>query len=114
MSDGLFFVNYIGVDYGREDQTGRDIYWQTRKNPQWEGYGDRSDISLYKYQTSLYGISRTKSARGLCRVLEGSGALDELFNARESVYLFSDELEATIQLTSSGTFRVTGFIVLKK
>jgi hypothetical protein len=79
------------------------------------GKGMETEVafSLYKYQTSLYGIPRARSARGVCRVSEGNSVLDDLFTARESVYLSSDELEATIQLTSSGTFRVTGSVVHK-
>jgi hypothetical protein len=70
-------------------------------------------FSLYKYEASLYGIPRAKSARGVCRVSEGNRVLEELFNAKKPAYLSSDELEATIQLTSSGTFRMTGFSVPK-
>jgi hypothetical protein len=61
-----------------------------------KGTGTEVAFSLYKYQTSLYGIPRTKSARGVCRVSDGNSVLEESFNAKKPVYLSSDELEATI------------------
>ena len=48
---------------------------------------------------------------GLCRVSDKSNVLRELFNGGMSVKLSSAILEATIKLTSPGTFNVVGQVL---
>jgi hypothetical protein len=78
------------------------------------GRGVQVTFSLYRYQEFVRGQPGAVSADGLCRVSDGSSALDELFNAGASAILSSKELETTIQLTSSYTFIVNGPIIEKR
>jgi hypothetical protein len=80
-----------------------------------DGTGHDIDVtfSLYRYREVVLGIPRKKAARGFCRISDGSSALEELFDAGTALHLSSEELDATIRLTSSSSFIVTGLVVEK-
>jgi hypothetical protein len=54
-----------------------------------------------------------KAADGFCRVSEESNVLHELFDSGNNLHLYGEELDATILLTSEGTFRVIEAIAKK-
>jgi hypothetical protein len=79
-----------------------------------KGMNTRVTFSLYLSQNNIFkGEPGSNSSQGLCRVSDEEGVLTELFNAGTPVFLSSDELEATILLTSPGSFHVVGSIVRK-
>jgi hypothetical protein len=79
-----------------------------------KGMATRVTFSLYlRRDYSFKGKPGSNASEGLCRVSEDKGELAELFNAGIPVFLSSDELEATILLTSPGSFQVVGSIVRK-
>jgi hypothetical protein len=77
------------------------------------GRGTETDVtfSLYCYQVYDCGMPVEVLAEGLCRVSDRTNVLHELFHDGEIVSLSSVELEASIQLTSPGTFLVFGPII---
>jgi hypothetical protein len=79
-----------------------------------KGRGSRATFSLYRCQEFVNGEPEGVSANGVCRVSDGSTILEEFFNAGNPLFLVTDELEATVHLTTSGTFVVIGSIIQKK
>jgi len=73
-----------------------------------EGDVIRVTFSLYAHQEFGEDAPGAKPAEGLCRVSDGSGALEALLEQGAAVLLTSDELYATIHLTSRCTFMVAG------
>ncbi|WP_263354184.1 hypothetical protein [Acidicapsa acidisoli] len=79
-----------------------------------QGMATHVTFSLYlSRDDSFKWKTGSNPSEGLCRVSEEKGELAELFNAGIPVFLSSDELEATILLTSPGSFQVVGSIVRK-
>jgi hypothetical protein len=80
-----------------------------------DGMGKEIAVTFSLYCNQEYNSGKTglEWADGLCRVSEESSTLLELFDSGNVVRLSSDELHATIFLTSADAFRVIGPIAKK-
>jgi hypothetical protein len=80
-----------------------------------DGMGKETVVTFSLYCNQEYNLGSTglEWADGLCRVSEESSILLELFDSGNAVRLSSDDLDATIFLTSADAFRVIGPIVKK-
>jgi hypothetical protein len=70
-------------------------------------------FSIYLSLHYINGEPDSTSAEGLCRASDDVGILAELFSVGTPVFLSSSEFEATILLTSPGSFQVVGSISRK-
>ena len=83
----MFSKSYVGVRGKISDEEGKET---------------AVTFSLYPN----YDVLGMEWHDGLCRVSDGSDALRDLFDSGNLVRLSSGELDVSILLTSTGTFRV--------